>query len=183
MIETRLQLDHLDRLERLQGQLPEAFRTPINRLQESLLLLERTPPHLSWLLEDESGPAGYLMAYLAPSAIESEAKETVICIGDLVSAGKPNIFYRLLCLLKQSLEQHSLQHLAIEANCRAAMASMVTEHSKALARLGYEMVAEHSSWNESLEETLWWIRLHPLKDQTIATRDQVSWSAELQEPS
>ena len=143
-------------------------------------MLERTPPHLSWLLEDASGPQGYVLAYLGHSSIPSEVSETVVCIGDLVSGGKSSTLYRLLNLLKESLEEHRLQSLAIEANCRAELARMLQKHAGALARLGYEMVADHADWSEPLGETLCWVRLHPLKDSAILTRDQVSWSAELQ---
>ncbi|MBS2040196.1 hypothetical protein JST97_34735 [bacterium] len=183
MIEERVCQEHLEEILRLQEEhYSEPFRTPPERLSDRLAFIQTTPPFLSWALRSQDRLSAYMFAFHAYSCVSSQPRELVVSIDDLIiEPNRPHDLFRLLSLLRDSVQEAGLETLPVETTCRRGAYEVIHKHPRIVDRLGYELIVENVFWVPEMGEELTWMRFHPVGCSQINTLDSSAWSEELRE--
>jgi hypothetical protein len=109
-------------------------------------------------LERGTELVGYMMAWLGDTYIKDRT-ERVMIVDDLVlEPSHRRYLFRLLDELRLAAEEAELDGIPVEGVLRSCIADNIVSHPNLLAKLGYEIVAAHRSYDERLGEDMVWVR-------------------------
>ncbi|MGE0495920.1 MAG: GNAT family N-acetyltransferase [Vulcanimicrobiota bacterium] len=171
-----LTAEHAEEVERLaQSHYPAPYQMSLEEITENLEGLQSDDGNFCFGVVEEGKLVGYFMAWLDNSLVEGRAEDVVLVDDVVLSQKARRHLFALLKAMLEAMEEAGLGGLPIEGTVRKTAEETFANHPQAIERLGYQLVASHEYDDNSLGESLVWLRFEPYaeKEAVIDQTDMV----------
>lgn len=157
--------DDAHQVERLAGRhYPTSYRLSVEDVAENLQGVDDEDCNFCFGAFEERALVGYLMAWVDNSLIEGRAEDVVLVDDVVLNPEARGVLYRLLRAMVGAMEEAGCGGMPIEGTLRANAEETFVSHPEVIERLGYSLVASHKYRDETLGESLLWVRYEPAED-------------------
>ncbi|MBI3929254.1 MAG: hypothetical protein HY319_27155 [Armatimonadetes bacterium] len=143
---------------------PTSFRMTAEDIAENLEGLQEEDCNFCFGVEEDGRLVGYLMAWLDNSLVEGRAEDVVLVDDICLERGHRSYLYPLLKAMARALDEAGYRGIPIEGTARKQAEQTFISHPEVIESLGYRMAANHEYTDESLRETLVWVRFESVAE-------------------
>lgn len=156
----RLTPKHADEVAELEKEVyAPKFQHGQETIRANLVKSEDESGNLSWGLLENDRLVGYITAWVDESHVKEYIQEDVIFIDDIVIVPDYRSgLYKILKAFSKSLMKEGKWGLPIESIARRNAYELYTKHRELLEKFGYELAYTYEYQDESLNESLIWVR-------------------------
>lgn len=135
------------------------FRHGESTIKKNLEKSEDEKKNLSWGIIDNEKLVGFITSWIDESHVKESIQEDVVFIDDIVILPEwRSGLFKLLKAYSKDLSKEERRGLPVEGIARRNAYELYTKHRELLEKFGYELAYTYEYYDESLEETLIWVR-------------------------
>ncbi len=140
------------------------FRHGEDTIKTNLFKSEQEKGNLSRGLIENDRLVGYITAWIDESHIKELIQEDVVFIDDIVILPDyKSALFKLLKSFSREILKDGRWGLPVEAIARQNAYELYTRHRELLEKFGYELAYTYEYFDETLKETLIWVRFENAK--------------------